>query len=70
MHLLWWKDAGHFLLISSFVILMWSSSSCLVRSMSQERKNELREEARDMFYHGYRSYMDNVRVFPHVIYWI
>jgi len=27
--------------------------------MSKERKEELREEARDMFYHGYQAYMEN-----------
>ena len=62
MRLVWWKDAGNFLLISSFLVLMWSSSSCLVRSMTQERRNELRDEAKEMFYHGFRAYMDNVSV--------
>ena len=36
---------------------MWSS--IVVQCMSNERKRELREEARDMFYHGYQAYMEN-----------
>ncbi|XP_046676855.1 ER degradation-enhancing alpha-mannosidase-like protein 3 [Homalodisca vitripennis] len=55
--------------------LIWRSLCCIVliiktiqcledptstqKSMTKEEKNDLKEEARDMFYHAYRAYMEN-----------
>lgn len=66
MRLAWrWKDAGHFLLVNSFVFLVWSWSNS-VHCMSEERKSQLKEEAREMFFHGYNAYMDNGNIFSYI----
>ncbi|XP_065161139.1 ER degradation-enhancing alpha-mannosidase-like protein 3 [Atheta coriaria] len=45
------------------VIVLVGASACLSKTdtppMSQEERIQLREEARDMFYHAYRAYMEN-----------
>lgn len=51
------KDAGLGLLLNCICFILWSTN--FVQCMTNERKKELREEARDMFYHGYNAYMDN-----------
>ena len=42
-----------------FVWLLLGVGVDQARCMTRERKDELREEARDMFYHAYRAYIDN-----------
>ena len=51
------KDAGQFLLLNCLCFVMFSLN--FVQCMTNERKRELKEEARDMFYHGYNAYMEN-----------
>lgn len=41
-----WKDAKHFLLVNSFLFVLCSCN--FVQCMSKERKDQLKEEARDM----------------------
>lgn len=46
------------LVLTSFVALILSES-IPTQNMSRKERNELRNEARDMFYHAYRAYMKN-----------
>lgn len=46
--------------LSCFVVLGSDSSSVgPTQNMSNKERHELKEEAREMFYHAYRAYMDN-----------
>uniref|UniRef100_A0A0K8WJL4 ER degradation-enhancing alpha-mannosidase-like 3 n=1 Tax=Bactrocera latifrons TaxID=174628 RepID=A0A0K8WJL4_BACLA len=46
------------LALTSFVTLTLSES-IPTQNMSRKERVELRNEAKDMFYHAYRAYMDN-----------
>lgn len=46
-------------LISSFFIILLHLVSSGEAEFSQSRRNELKQEARDMFYHAYHAYMEN-----------
>ncbi|XP_017777987.1 PREDICTED: ER degradation-enhancing alpha-mannosidase-like protein 3 [Nicrophorus vespilloides] len=55
------NSRNHFFLQICILFANILISFCLedVTPMSNEEKAELREEARDMFYHAYRAYMEN-----------
>ncbi|XP_014243854.1 ER degradation-enhancing alpha-mannosidase-like protein 3 [Cimex lectularius] len=46
-------------LLVAFLVLVNGDEDEKLNIMSREEQESLREEARDMFYHAYRAYMDN-----------
>ncbi|KAF5277097.1 hypothetical protein FQA39_LY06335 [Lamprigera yunnana] len=50
---------GYLLYLSTFLLFFWSCCCEESKPMSQRERIQLREEARDMFYHAYRAYMEN-----------
>uniref|UniRef100_A0A6B2EDQ8 alpha-1,2-Mannosidase n=1 Tax=Phlebotomus kandelakii TaxID=1109342 RepID=A0A6B2EDQ8_9DIPT len=47
------------LLLMSFVASAVADSAVPTENMSTKERNELKEEAREMFYHGYHAYIEN-----------
>ncbi|XP_012259951.2 ER degradation-enhancing alpha-mannosidase-like protein 3 isoform X2 [Athalia rosae] len=43
----------------AFISIARASDDDLIEYMTKEEREALKEEARDMFYHGYNAYMDN-----------